>query len=126
MSAAEKLLVAALEFIRDSTFRDAATLRAYADKALNEYRAGDYAAALPVDRRAMLIDRLEGAHDALDGDLEHFAAIRDALVVLRAYDGLLDALKRYQRCNRRNNSRDAELFGFGKAALDKITFPEAK
>lgn len=43
-------LLEALVFIRDSTFRDAASLRAYADKVINEHKAGDF---VPVPRDAI-------------------------------------------------------------------------
>lgn len=39
---AEEELVKVLEKIRDSTFRDAASLRAIADEVLNRYKAGDF------------------------------------------------------------------------------------
>lgn len=42
VSKAEMELASVLEKIRDSTFRNAASLRAIADEALNRYRAGDF------------------------------------------------------------------------------------
>lgn len=42
MTRAERELVKILEKIRDSTFRNAASLRAIADEALSRYRSGDF------------------------------------------------------------------------------------
>ena len=42
MTRAEGELVKILEKIRDSTFRNAASLRAIADEALSRYRSGDF------------------------------------------------------------------------------------
>lgn len=42
MTRAERELVKILEKIRDSTFRNAASLRAIADEALSRYMAGDF------------------------------------------------------------------------------------
>lgn len=42
VSEAELQLLAVLQLIRDSTFRDAAALRGIADDAINRYKAGDF------------------------------------------------------------------------------------
>ena len=42
MTRAERELVKILEKIRDSTFRNAASLRAIADEGLSRYRSGDF------------------------------------------------------------------------------------
>lgn len=42
MTRAERELVKILEKIRDSTFRNAASLRAIADEVLSRYMAGDF------------------------------------------------------------------------------------
>ncbi len=39
---AERELLKILEKIRDSTYRDAASLRAIADEGINRYKAGDF------------------------------------------------------------------------------------
>ncbi len=121
MNAELLALVAALTKIRDSTFRDAASLRAIADAELNKYRAGDYASVaqgqgfvmVPRDAAAVLWDEL-GRHGYLMGSGPLSAAHPDDQNAMRGIIATLFARHEYwgageQDCPKEIKAGNGEL-----------------